>query len=221
MTIDRSSGLDIPTVKRLALIGGGGFAKEVAEIARLNGFAVQSVYSTQEQTQVAPWRGYLDELLADRDQYDGVAIAIGGVSRQVINARADIIAWLFKHEFACPPLISPHAIVCDGVTIEPGAFVAHGVILNVDAHLSAFCMLNSAAIVGHDARIGRNATVSPGAFVGGKCSVGSGTLIGPLAKVLQGLRIGENATIGMGCNVMRDVKDNAVLWPRPDIVGTS
>ncbi|MDE3749502.1 PglD-related sugar-binding protein [Methylobacterium radiotolerans] len=221
MTSDGSSRVAASNEKRLALIGGGGFGKEVAEIARLNGFTVQAVYSTQKQTQVAPWRGYLDELLADRDQYEGVAIAIGGVTRQVITARADIIAWLFEHEFTCPPLISPRATVCDGVTIEPGVFVAHGVILNVDAHLSAFCMLNSAAIVGHDARIGRNATVSPGAFIGGKCSVGAGTLIGPLAKVLQGLRIGENVTIGMGCNVMRDVQDGAVLWPRPDIVGTS
>lgn len=203
--------------KRLALIGGGGFSKEIAEVAQLLGYTVDATYSSQPSAQVGTYRGYLDELLADRAEYAGVALAVGGVSRAAIQARAEIIAWLDQHALPCPALVSPHAIVSRGVALGVGAFVAHGVIVNVDARLGRFSVLNSAAIVGHDTVIGDNTTISPGAFIGGRCVIGADSLVGPLAKVLQGLTLGRGVTIGMGCNVLRALPNHATIWPRPDI----
>jgi sugar O-acyltransferase (sialic acid O-acetyltransferase NeuD family) len=202
--------------KRLALIGGGGFSKEIAEVAQMRGYTVEATYSSQPTAQVGSYRGYLDELLADRAEFDGVALAVGGVSRAAIQARADIIAWLDRHALSCPPLVSPHAIVSQGVALGAGAFVAHGVIVNVDARLGRFCVVNTGAIIGHDAAIGDNTTISPAAFIGGRCAIGADGLVGPLAKVLQGLKIGERAMIGMGCTVLRALPDDAAVWPRPD-----
>jgi sugar O-acyltransferase (sialic acid O-acetyltransferase NeuD family) len=202
--------------KRLALIGGGGFSKEIAEVAQMCGYTVEATYSSQPSAQVGTYRGYLDELLADRAAYAGVALAVGGVSRAAIQARAEIIAWLDQHALPCPPLVSPHAIVSQGVALSAGAFVAHGVIVNVDARLGRFCVINTGAIIGHDAEIGDNTTISPAAFIGGRCTIGADGLVGPLAKVLQGLKIGERAMIGMGCTVLRAVPDEGVIWPRPD-----
>ena len=202
--------------KRLALIGGGGFSKEIAEVAQMCGYMVEATYSSQPSAQVGVYRGYLDELLADRAKYAGVALAVGGVSRAAIQARAEIIAWLDQNALPCPPLVSPHAIVSQGVALGAGAFVAHGVIVNVDARLGRFCVVNTGAIIGHDAEIGDNTTVSPAAFIGGRCTIGADGLVGPLAKVLQGLKVGERAMIGMGCTVLRAVPDEAVIWPRPD-----
>lgn len=202
--------------KRLALIGGGGFSKEIAEVAHLRGYAVEDTYSSQPTAQVGRYRGYLDELLADRAEYDGVALAVGGVSRAAIQARAEIIAWLDRHALPCPALVSPHAIVSQGVVLGAGAFVAHGAIVNVDARLGRFSVLNTAAIIGHDAEIGNNTTISPAAFIGGRCSIGADSLVGPLAKILQGLKIGERTMIGMGCTVLRGVPNDAAIWPKPD-----
>lgn len=202
--------------KRLALIGGGGFSKEIAEVAQLCGYTVEATYSSQPTAQVGRYRGYLDELLADRAEFEGVALAVGGVSRASIHARAEIIAWLDRHGLPCPPLLSPHSIISQGVVLGAGAFVAHGVIVNVDARLGRFCVVNTGAIIGHDAEIGDNTTISPAAFIGGRCTVGSGGLVGPLAKVLQGLKIGERSMIGMGCTVLRGVPDDGMVWPKPD-----
>lgn len=202
--------------QRLALIGGGGFSKEIAEVAQMCGYTVDATYSSQPSAQVGTYRGYLDELLADRAAYAGVALAVGGVSRAAIEARAEIIAWLDRHALPCPPLVSPHAIVSQGVALGAGAFVAHGVIINVDARLGRFCVVNTGAIIGHDAEIGDNTTISPAAFIGGRCAIGADSLVGPLAKVLQGLKVGERAMIGMGCTVLRAVPNEAVIWPRPD-----
>jgi len=204
--------------KRLALIGGGGFSKEIAEVARAHGHTVEATYSNHPEVQVGRYRGYLDALITDRAEYDGVVLAIGGVSRRAIRARAELIAWLDRHGFPCPALISPHAIVSSDVEVGAGAFVAHGVIVNAAARLGRFSVLNSAAIIGHDTVIGHNTTVSPGAFIGGRCTIGADSLIGPLAKILQGLALGQGVTIGMGCNVLRALPDQATVWPRPDIV---
>ncbi|AIQ89181.1 acetyltransferase [Methylobacterium sp. XJLW] len=202
--------------QRLALIGGGGFSKEIAEVAQMCGYTVDATYSSQPSAQVGTYRGYLDELLADRAAYAGVALAVGGVSRAAIQARAEIIAWLDHHALPCPPLVSPHAIVSQGVGLGAGAFVAHGVIVNVDARLGRFSVLNTGAIIGHDAEIGDNTTISPAAFIGGRCAIGADSLVGPLAKVLQGLKIGERTMIGMGCTVLRGVPNDAAIWPKPD-----
>lgn len=202
--------------QRLALIGGGGFSKEIAEVAQLRGYMVEATYSSQPTAQVGRYRGYLDELLADRAEYDGVALAVGGVSRAAIQARAEIIAWLDRHALPCPPLVSPHAIVSQGVSLGAGAFVAHGVIVNVDARLGRFCVVNTGAIIGHDSSIGDNTTISPAAFIGGRCAIGADGLVGPLAKVLQGLQVGERSMIGMGCTVLRRVPNDAAVWPKPD-----
>jgi sugar O-acyltransferase (sialic acid O-acetyltransferase NeuD family) len=202
--------------RRLALIGGGGFSKEIAEVAQMRGYTVEATYSSQPTAQVGSYRGYLDALLADRAEFDGVALAVGGVSRAAIQARAEIIAWLDQHALPCPALVSPHAIVSQGVALGAGAFVAHGVIVNVDARLGRFCVVNTGAIIGHDAAIGDNTTISPAAFIGGRCAIGADSLVGPLAKVLQGLKIGERAMIGMGCTVLRTLPDDAAVWPRPD-----
>ncbi|KZB97231.1 putative acetyltransferase EpsM [Methylobacterium radiotolerans] len=204
--------------QRLALIGGGGFSKEIAEIARALGHTVEATYSTSPEVQVGRYRGYLDALLADRAEFDGVVLAVGGVSRRAIRARAELIAWLDRHGLPCPALVSPRAIVSPDVAVGAGAFVAHGVIVNADARLGRFCVLNSAAIVGHDTVVGDNTTISPGAFVGGRCAIGADSLVGPLAKVLQGLTLGQGVTVGMGCNVLRALPDDATIWPRADIV---
>lgn len=200
----------------LALIGGGGFSKEIAEVAQMRGYTVEATYSSQPTAQVGTYRGYLDELLADRAEFEGVVLAVGGVSRAAIQARAEIIAWLDRHALPCPPLVSPHAVVSQGVTLGAGAFVAHGVVVNVDARLGRFCVVNTSAIIGHDAEIGDNTTISPAAFIGGRCTIGANGLVGPLAKVLQGLKIGERAMIGMGCTVLRALSDDGAVWPRPD-----
>ncbi|RUP14046.1 MAG: acetyltransferase [Methylobacterium sp.] len=207
--------------QRLALIGGGGFSKEISEIARALGHTVEDTYSTAPEVQVGRYRGYLDALLADRAEFDGVVLAVGGVSRRAIRARAELIAWLDRHDFSCPALVSPRAILSTDVAVGDGAFVAHGVIVNADARLGRFSVLNSAAIVGHDTVIGENCTISPGAFLGGRCTIGADSLVGPLAKVLQGLTLGRRVTVGMGCNVLRVLPDDATIWPRADIVATA
>ena len=201
---------------KLAILGGGGFAREVAEVAALRGYAVTACYALDPGGFATIHRGYLDELAADAAEFDGVAIGIGATDRRSLKRRMQLVAWLRDAGIACPPMISPHATVSAGVTVGDGAFVAHGVVLAVGANVAPFAVVNTSAIVGHDAVIGTNAIIAPGAFLGGASTIGESTLIGPLAKVLQGLAIGQDVILGVGCTALRSLADGSTVWPRPD-----
>ncbi|HEY4252815.1 MAG TPA: hypothetical protein VGM87_16510 [Roseomonas sp.] len=199
---------------RLILIGGGGFAKEVAEIAALNGHAVVGYVADAPNLLDAPYLGMVDGLAGMRDRFDAVAIAFGIVDRRTAAARAGTVQWLEQQNIPSVPLVSPHATRSQGVRIEDGAIVAHGAILSVDCVLGGFSIVNSGAVIGHDAIVGRNATIAPAAFLGGGVSIGDDTLIGPGVMVLQGRKVGSQVIAGVGATVLRDVPDGATVLPK-------
>jgi sugar O-acyltransferase (sialic acid O-acetyltransferase NeuD family) len=203
-------------MKQIALIGAGGFAKEVAEVAQLTGYEVVACYSAEPGNFASIHRGYLDELAREKAEYAGVALAVGAYDRRSLKRRRALIEWIDEREISAIPMVAPTAILAEGVVVERGAFVGHGVTLGVDARVRAFSLINMGAIIGHDAIIGERVVVAPGAFIGGASSVGSDTIVGPLAKVLQGISIGADVMLGIGCLALRSLPDGSTVWPRPE-----
>ena len=199
--------------KTLALIGGGGFACEVLEVARMRGYTVSDYYATQEGSIDLVYRGYLDELVQHRDNYDGVAIAFGAVNQAGLQRRHELAAFLDQNGFVAPSLVSPHAIVCAGAALGRGVFIAHAVVVSVHATIGDFCLLNTGAIIGHHTEIGRNTMVSPKVFIGGNCRIASDVVLGAGANILQERSVGQGAMVGVGVDVYRDVKPNSIIWP--------
>lgn len=206
-------------MQKLALLGSGGFAKEVAELARLNGHSVAACYSIKSGAFADIHRGYLDELERDREEFDGVLLGIGAVDRRTLGIRRTLVDWLVERRFRCPPVFSPRAVCAEGVTLGEGAIIAHGVVLGVDSRVGDFSICNAGAIVGHDAIVGSNVIIAPGAFLGGNVTVGEDSLVGPLAKVLQGVMLGPNSLVGVGCLAIRNVQAGQTIWPRLDRPG--
>ncbi len=48
--------------KKLAIIGGGGHAKEVIEVAELNGYEIVGIIAQESSISKYPYWGYIDEL---------------------------------------------------------------------------------------------------------------------------------------------------------------
>jgi acetyltransferase EpsM len=200
-------------MSRLVLIGGGGFAKEVEEIAVLCGHDVVGYVGDAQGSLDSPYWGKREVLLDRRVDFDSVAIAFGAVDRKSAQNRADMIQWVESTGLVAVALISPMAHVARGARIADGAFVAHGATVSVDASVGPYTILNSNAIVGHDAVIGGNVTIAPGAFVGGNAKVGRNSLVAPGALVLEGRHLGSDVIVGLGATVVRHVKDGATVMP--------
>lgn len=198
---------------RLAFIGGGGFAKEVLEIAELNGHEVVGYVADTEGVLGRPYWGQKEQLAERRGDFDAVCIAFGATDRKSVQSRQRLIEWAVENGYACDPLISPNAVRSSGVEVGPGTIVAHGVVISVDARIGAFTILNTGAIIGHDAIVGDNVTIAPAAFLGGKARIGGGTLVGPGATILQGLSVGSEVIVGTGASVVRSVPDGSTVMP--------
>jgi acetyltransferase EpsM len=200
-------------MKRILLIGGGGFAKEVDEVATLCGHEIVGYVGDVGTALQRPHLGAVDDILLLRDKYDAIFIAFGAIDRKTTERRGDVAARLSQMGVASIALISPSAVVSRGAMVEDGAFVAHGVVISVDAKIGSHAILNSNAIIGHDAEIGANVTIAPGAFIGGNAKVGGNSLIGPGALVLEGRQIGEGVVVGLGATVVRDVPPRSTVMP--------
>ncbi len=204
---------------RIALIGGGGFAKEVWEIAELCGHEVVAYVGTHQDALDRPYWGEREALEARRSEFDAVCIAFGMIDRRTLAARAETVAWFRERGLPAIALVSPSACVAKGAVVGEGCVVAHRAVLSVDCRLDAHCIVNTGAIVGHDAKLGVNASLAPGSFIGGNVVVGANTLVGPGAIVLQQRTIGEKVVVGVGATVARNVPDGAtVKAPRSTVV---
>jgi acetyltransferase EpsM len=200
-------------MKRIALIGGGGFAKEVYELAKLNGHDVVGYVGEGQGVLKSPYWGRMEALTDKRADFDCVCIAFGSVDRKSSEGRAKMVGWLNEQGFLSIPLVSPYAVRSAGVEIADGAIVAHGVTMSVDCTVGAFAILNSNSIIGHDAAIGCNVTIAPGAFIGGTAEIQRDSLIGPGAIVLEGRMVGKGVVVGLGATVIRNVKDGSTVMP--------
>lgn len=200
---------------RVVLIGGGGFAKEVLDLANMSGIEIVGYVAPEKTTLKARYLGVFEDLTSKTHLFDGVTIGFGSINRATALSRAAMIEAIKKANLQPVSIISPHARISSGVQIGAGTVVAHNVILAVDSIVGEHCMLNNASQLGHDACLAQNVTLAPLAFVAGECQIGENALVGPSTSVLQGVRIGRGSIVGVGATVARSLGEDKVVLPNP------
>lgn len=200
-------------MSRILLIGGGGFAKEVHEIADLCGHEVVGYVADAPGVVSLPHLGDINDISALQSRFDHVVVAFGAVNRRSLARRAALLNRIGEARFLTLPLVSPHATIASGAQVAPGAIVAHGVVVSVDAQIGAHAILNTSAVVGHDAVIGDRTIIAPCAFVGGGATIGSDSLLGPNSVILEGRTVGREVIVSLGSSVLRDVADGMTILP--------
>ncbi|MDE7382124.1 MAG: acetyltransferase [Muribaculaceae bacterium] len=177
----------------MKIIGAGGHARVVAELAAECGYEIE---------------GFLG--LEDCDlEIEGVRIpsvvdtpmllAVGDNRRRRIigeNLKAEYPVVLSRRSY-----ISPTALVGEGSVLMPLAAVQCGV------KIGRHCIINTGAVVEHDCRIGDYSHISPNATLCGGVETGENVWVGAGATVLPGVKIGKGAVIGAGAVVVHDVAE--------------
>jgi sugar O-acyltransferase (sialic acid O-acetyltransferase NeuD family) len=205
-------------MKRIAIIGAGGFAREVEWLIRdLNrvthqfeflGYLVSDmsfVQETDSRTEVLGDFNWLD----GRDRADALVMGIGNP-----QAKLDLAANLERRfpSLEWPTLVHPTVqLDRDSVKFERGVVLCAGTIGTVNLQFREFAMVNLLCTVGHGAVIGRGAVMNPTVNISGGVTVGDGVLIGTGAQVLQYIKIGDYATVGAGAVVNKNVEPGATV----------
>jgi sugar O-acyltransferase (sialic acid O-acetyltransferase NeuD family) len=205
-------------MKKLVIIGAGGFAREVAWlISDINrehrefefmGYLVSDLSRLTETDSRDHVLGDFNWLDNNRD-IDALALGIGTPASKL--AVTDELESKFPR-LEWPALIHPTVQFDRSSTkLDHGVVLCAGTIGTVNLEFGAFAMVNLACTVGHEARIGRCSVLNPTVNISGGVVVDEGVLIGTGAQILQYVKVGGGATVGAGAVVSKDVEPNTTV----------
>jgi sugar O-acyltransferase (sialic acid O-acetyltransferase NeuD family) len=183
----------------LIIIGAGGHAKVVVDIANALGYnilgflddntAINEFANLKQLGKIEDCTKYIDKAK--------FVIAIGN------NAVRKRIAEEYNLKFAT--LIHPSAVVSPNATIGEGSVVMPLCVINSNTQIGEHCIINTAAIVEHDNTIGNFSHISPNATLCGTVNIGDLCHIGAAATVINNTDICSGCIIGAGAVVTKDI----------------
>lgn len=197
----------------LAVIGAGGHARVVIDIAELSRqYRVAGVFDddpTRWGGTVAGCliTGGLEEFLSGWRAWCRTAVVAIGDN----HARGKCARRLLEAGVRLATLVHPAAVVARDAVLGPGTVVMAGAVVNPGAAAGPCAVINTAASVDHDCSVGECAFIAPGVRLAGGVRVGDFAFVGTGASVIPGRTIGRNARVGAGAVVIRDVPDGATV----------
>jgi sugar O-acyltransferase (sialic acid O-acetyltransferase NeuD family) len=205
-------------MKRLLIVGAGGFGREVLAWAldtytnrnewEMGGFLDDNPSALQD---LEPAYEIIGVPLAHIPQpNDYFVCAIGDPVQKLRLARA-----MQSRGAQFVTLIHPTAIVGTHCQIGVGCILCPGAVLTTNVVLGDFVTLNLYATVGHDAVLGHGTTLSAHCDVTGCVTLGKGVFLGSHASVMPSKKIGDYAKIGAGSVVVRKVPPRATVMGVP------
>ena len=197
-------------MEKLVLIGGGGHAKVVLDMAEdCAELEVVGYFDRDAGTSAqlpAPFLGDVSHLARLAAQgIRKVFIAIGDnllrsqLAEMVVGQGFELVNIVSRHA-----MVSRRAELCTGIAVMPGA------IINAYARIGEGCVINTGATVDHDCKIGAWAHLGPQTGLAGGVEVGEGTYMGVGVRVIPRISIGAWTTVGAGAVVVRNLPERVL-----------
>lgn len=193
--------------RAVALLGGSGHARSVADVLERLGIEVHLVIAPD----VDPSWGQVA-----RDDEEGLALA-HSLGLPVVLAvggnglRARLEALVSRFGLQAPAIVATTATCAPSAQVDRATVVMEHAHVGPAARLGPAVIVNTHATVEHDVRVGAAGHIAPGAILGGGVTVGEKALVGTGAVVLPGVSIGDAATVGAGAVVREDVPADATV----------
>lgn len=184
----------------VAVLGAGGHAKVVADLARLAGHTVVAFVDESGRAAGTTVAGV--DVVASLDERREADVALGiGDNR----ARRRRFLELVEAGHRVLPLVHPSAVLADGVRLGDGTVVMAGVVVNVDTAVGRGVVLNTGCSVDHDCDVQDGVHLAPGTRLAGGVVVEEGAFLGIASAVTPGRRIGAWTVCGAGSVIVHDV----------------
>lgn len=199
---------------QLLVIGAGGHARVVIDVARAAGYDPvaaldpASVGSMCNGVEVIGGDDLADSMFAKGLGQAVVAIGDNALRSRIGKRLRDI-------GFTLPLIVHPSAILSPSAKIGDGTVIMPLAVINAAATIGTMVIVNTSAVIEHDCAIGDGAHIAPGCRLGGTVSVGLETLIGIGSVVRPDTSIGDHAVIGAGSTVIGNIEDHRVATGCP------
>lgn len=189
---------------KISIIGVGGHAKIVFEIASLSNYITEGFFDDNQSLHHNYFcgievRGSIN-LLSDTNSI--IAIGENKIRKEILN-RVKNINWI--------SLIHPQSIISCSAVIGKGCLISAGAIIQAQTKIGVHCIINTNSSVDHDCKLGDFVHISPSATLCGNVKVGEGTHIGAGAIIIPNINIGNWCVIGAGSVIINDIPDFSVV----------
>ncbi len=198
-------------MKKIAIVGAGGFGREVKmlidQINETNpSYEITGFYDDKEHAEVIngiPYLGQVENVNKTNDPLC-LAIAIGDPV-----TKKKVIGKITSRNIEYPNLIHPSVIIGkDNVSFGRGNIICAGVIITVDIEIEDFVILNLSCTLGHDTKIKSFSSFMPTVNISGEVVINESVYVGTGAKIINLLEIGENTVVGAGAVVAKSLPAN-------------
>ena len=153
-------------VKRLLILGAGGFGHMIQETARLLGY--EEVVFLDDAVKGADVIGKCCDYKAFLNEYDTAVAALGDSGMRLYWTEK-----LMEAGYQVPAIIHPSAVVSPSAVIGNGSFIMQSAIVNTNTVVEHGVLVNSGAVVDHDSRVGCGAHIGLGSVVKANCVIPS------------------------------------------------
>lgn len=199
-------------MKRLFIVGSGGFSKQVIEIVesinkQSKTFEIVGLIDDNTEFlgkkvlnyEVVGTTDYLSNYSRDNEIYGVIAIA-NGYARKAISEKLSSVTWV--------NLIHPKTVVTKYINMGVGNIICAGTVINPDCKIGNHCHINISNSFGHDVKLSNFTTIMPGCRISGNVTIESYSMIGTGSTVIQGINIAQKTILGAGAVVIKDTLIN-------------
>jgi sugar O-acyltransferase (sialic acid O-acetyltransferase NeuD family) len=193
-------------MKRIAIIGAGGFGREVQML-------IEQINAQKQEWQLV---GFYDDGISLNQMVNGFPVLGSVASINQIKEpthlvlaignptiKRKIVSELNSPLIQYATLIHPNVIMGDKrwLKIGEGSIICAGNILTVQIDIGSHVIINLSCTVGHDSSIGNFSSLMPSVNVSGEVNIGEAVFIGTGVKIINQVTIGSDTTIGAGAVV--------------------
>lgn len=195
-------------LKKLIIVGAGGFGREVYQWAAKN----------PGNNTLFSMKGFLDDNPDALQNYRYPLGVLGNIADYEIKsddvflcaignpqAKEQCVKTLQARGAKFTNLIHPSAVLGSNITIGQGIIICPNVVVSADIKIGDFVSIDSQSVLGHDCELGHFSHVATFSAVTGGSKLGQRVFVGSHSTVLPTITVGDDAVIGAGSVVTKPV----------------
>ncbi|MEB3276638.1 MAG: transferase [Cyanobacteriota bacterium] len=194
----------------LLIVGCGGHAKVVSDVAKALGYADQAFIDTTASASTFQGRTVSHHLPRGYGGLFFIAVGTNAIRQDLYHA------FLAANPSASSPaLVHPSSVIGSACSIAAGSVVMPLCVVNAGSRIAPGVIINTRSSVDHDCHLMEFSSLAPGCVLAGGVSVGQRSALGLASAVCHRIVIGDDVVVGGASFVNRDLEARSVAYGSP------